>query len=106
MDAVFNVIIRSLKDCFPKFFVQYLSLNTDLNSFQYIHWIEFESVTVGNEIRGYKNAEKWKAIREMIPKSNSLELMPIAHWIEEQIKIEKKNGNSEMLQDFRIPQRY
>lgn len=106
MDAVFNVIIRSLKDCFPRFFVQYLSLNTDFDSFQCIHWIEFESVTIGNEIRGYKNAEKWKAIREMIPKSSSLEVILITHWIEEQIKTAKKEGDSEMLRDFRRPASY
>lgn len=96
MNAIFDVIRNIFSSLFDIAFSQYLSLNTNIDSFEQIYWRGNGGTYRGDEIIGEIIARDWQRILSVVDKlKNQLELIPIKAYIKKRIEYELKSAEEE-----------
>lgn len=107
MNPIFNVIRHTMKDFFETAFLHYLSLNTEIESFEKIWWRGNGGTYSGYVIIGEIHAKEWQKILEMAEKSNNhLDLIPIKTYIKRQVEYELRSAEDERKRKFTDPERW
>jgi hypothetical protein len=105
MNAIFDIVRHSLSESFEKYLLLYLTFNTELKSFEKIHWIghgvNFYS---GDVIVGELEAANWNRIYDIIIKGeNQLHLIPIKNYVKKRIEDSLKYAEEERKREFVKP---
>ncbi len=104
LNAIFDVLMHSMKDLFEEAFLLYLSLNTDIENFKKIWWIGHGGTYNGDVIIGEIRAKEWHYILEIVEKSNNLlYLIPIKAYLKKQIEYELRSAEREKMRKFIDP---
>jgi hypothetical protein len=104
MNAIFDVIRHYLKENFENYFLLYLSINSELTTFENIYWRGNGGTYSGNVNIGEIQADEWREIYKIIEMAETqLKLIPIKNYVKKQIEYSLKYAEEERKRKFSNP---
>lgn len=104
INLIFDGIRHCLNNLFEEFFLYFLSINTDSETFQRIDWVGNVGVQVGEVNFSDLYAKKWEYILEIVNKSNdTLPMIPIKAYLKKKIEGQYKSAEHEREMKFLRP---
>ncbi len=101
INAIFACIRTKLGNIYEEAIGLYLSLNQGIDAFKKINWVSNGGLYNGDTIIGNLRAEEWRALGKMITNhTDSLDLLEIQNFIDEQVLIQKRWAQNELRRAF------
>lgn len=101
MNIVVDIAKNSMREVYRDVLLLFISLTQDVNLFSNIYWTEQIFCYIGDDIPGYREAEEWTNILDIIQNFfSSLKLRPIKRFINSNIEAAKKRAEQELKKRF------
>lgn len=104
IQVYFQTIRSCFKDKFEIAFLDFLSINSDLEIFKSIDWVGNVGVVMGDVNFGELNAKRWGNILDLVNKSDpTLAMIPIKGFLKKRIEAEYRYAEYERERKFSTP---
>lgn len=104
IQVYFQTIRSCFKDKFETAFLNFLSINSDLEMFKSIDWVGNVGVVMGNVNFGELKAKRWGNILDLVNKADAtLAMIPIKRFLNKRIEAEYRYAEYERERKFSTP---